>query len=537
MMSASGKLSAAQHALARGGARRGLLALFGAAAMCAMGAQAHAETLAEAIALAYQNNPSLRVQREQLKALDEQFVQASQSLRPQLTFDAVTRNTEVQLPAGGDTNVTSATAGLSATQVLSTFGRTTAQISVAEANILAARENLRQGEAQIILQVIQAYAAVRRDEANVSFSSQAVAAFQGQVDQAQARLRGGDGTLTDTGQAEAQLASTQASLAQSQSILQQSRATYARLVGQNPGTLEPIGTLPNMPAAVQAAYEAAEQNSPAILEARLNERAGRSAVRAAKSEFRPTLSLTGQFAYTGVNPWERLNDDYHQEAVIGLSLSAPILTGGVVRSRVREAEANNRALVASVEVARRQVVESVSSGWNQIVTSERQFVLGNEAVRAARQSNQGARLEFDEGFRSFFEVLNEQQRLLEAQRLVTAAEYNRVVGQAEVLSAIGELDADRIVAGLEQYDPAKNFDDVKRKGWTPLDPVISAVDRFTGPALPPPPKLITLPAPTGVSLPAATNTSFGAAGLSTAVPTAPQGDLLGDLIKKSDSGK
>ena len=47
-------------------------------------APAWAETLREAIALAYQTNPSLLAQRANQRALDESIVQARAGLRPRL---------------------------------------------------------------------------------------------------------------------------------------------------------------------------------------------------------------------------------------------------------------------------------------------------------------------------------------------------------------------------------------------------------------------------------------------------------------------
>src|SRR5579859_5775869 len=49
---------------------------------------ARAETLADAIALAYQTNPTLQGQRAQLRALDESYVQAHAGLRPQANVQA-----------------------------------------------------------------------------------------------------------------------------------------------------------------------------------------------------------------------------------------------------------------------------------------------------------------------------------------------------------------------------------------------------------------------------------------------------------------
>jgi outer membrane protein len=452
-------------------------------ALTVFGGVASAESLADAVALAYQTNPSLLSQRAQLRALDERYVQARQALRPIVTLDGVARATTSIVGSGSsptrDRHFTTSTVGLSATQLLSSFGRTSAQVSAAEATLLAGREALRQAEGDLLFDVMAAYAAVRRDEQIVSIRTQTVAAFQRQVDQTQARIKGGDGTLTDLGQAEAQLSSSQAALAQSQAQLEASRASYAALVGQNPGTLDPEPTLNGLPINIDEAFKVAQDDSPVVLQAVMNERAGRANIRAAKARFRPTLSMTGEYIYTGVEPFKNVNID--GQLVAGLSLSMPIISGGLNRSAVREAEQNDEALYANIEASRRQVVQSLAASWNQVIAAERQYTYGQTAVRAAQVSSQGARLEYREGGRSFFEVLNEEQRLLESQLIVAQANYARFVGQAAVLNAMGRLNTTTVLEGFAPYDPKKNFDRVRSKGSVPWEPIVATVDRLTGP--------------------------------------------------------
>ncbi|MBI1686416.1 TolC family outer membrane protein [Caulobacter hibisci] len=451
-------------------------------ALTFLGATAHAESLAEAIALAYRTNPSLVSQRAQLRALDERYVQAKSGLRPNVTIGAVTQST---LSIKGaptfldDRHFTNAEASISATQVLSSFGKTAAEISIAEATVLAGRENLRKAEGEILLSVMESYAAVRRDEQIVAIRTRTVSAFQSQVDQTNGRIKGGDSTLTDLGQAEAQLASSQAALALAQAQLQASRATYAALVGQNPGTLEPEPEIQDDTTDLDKAFANAEADNPSVLLAVMNEKVGRANVRSARAQSRPTVSLSGDYVATGAQPFERANIDSELIGRVGFSM--PLLAGGYNRSLVREAQQNHEALYSEIELARRAALQSVSTSWNQIVVADQQMNYGANAVRASQTSSEGARLEYREGYRSFFEVLNEEQRLLEAQLLIVQARYSRFVGQASLLNAMGRLSAAKLVDGLQAYDPKTHFDKVKRKGWTPWEPLISVVDNVTGP--------------------------------------------------------
>jgi outer membrane protein len=41
---------------------------------------------------------------------------------------------------------------------------------------------------------------------------------------------------------------------------------------------------------------------------------------------------------------------------------------------------------------------------------------------------------------------------------------------------MGGLTAKAFVPDIQVYDPQDHFDDVKSKGWTPLEPVVHALD-------------------------------------------------------------
>src|SRR5688572_6507092 len=74
-----------------------LAASFSVAAALAA-APAGAETLADAVALAYQNNPTLQAQRATQRALDENYVQARTGWRPTLGFSGGWSYSETATP-------------------------------------------------------------------------------------------------------------------------------------------------------------------------------------------------------------------------------------------------------------------------------------------------------------------------------------------------------------------------------------------------------------------------------------------------------
>ncbi len=156
--------------------QRPRLALVGAS-LCALttvlAGAAAAETLGDAIALAYQTNPTLQSQRATQRALDETYVQARAGFRPTASAQAeISRQVTNQL-GSFDNNV--AGVSLNIDQPLYTGGRVSSQVTAAEADVMAGRETLRRSEIQLLQQVVGAYVDVRRDQQRLAISQENVA--------------------------------------------------------------------------------------------------------------------------------------------------------------------------------------------------------------------------------------------------------------------------------------------------------------------------------------------------------------------------
>lgn len=442
---------------------------------------ARTETLAEAIADAYRYNPQLEAQRAQLRAIDESVIQASSPYRLRSSVVGTIRYQEqVQRQIFFNdlvTNRNRATgASLTAQQILFNGGRTAAQVSAAEADVLSARERLREVESFILFEVVDAYASVLRDQTLIAIQRRSVDSYQRQVDQARARERAGDLTLTDINQAEAQLGLVQAQLAQGEANLQRSRARFAAAVGRNPGNLTPAPLLPGIPASIDLAFRGAEQESPTLWQSILNERAGRARVAAERAERNPVLSAE---AAIGINDPTGIGFDNLRRGASALAtLTVPLLTGGVVDSRVRQALANQQALAFTVEATRRGVNSQVQQAWNQTISSGEQQVIGLRSVEAAARALEGVRRGFQEGFRSNFEVLDSEQRLLNAQQLVANAEYQRYSSQATLLTYIGRLETALLNPAAATYDPERNLKKQKSMQIDPFQPFVQVLDKL-----------------------------------------------------------
>lgn len=465
---------------------------------------AHAETLADAVALAYQTNPTLQEQRATQRAIDETYVQARTGLCPNVSIDAnvserdTYTNTQLidvngdgipEADVSVDRSVRSgaANATLTVTQPIYTGGRVTSAISATQADVMAGREALRQVEANVLLATIASYVDVRRDQERLRIATENLEVLNRQLEEARARFEVGEITRTDTAQAEARQAAARATLASAQASLAISRANYAAIVGQNPGELAPEPALAQLlPATVEQAFERAEANSGAVRAAGYSERASRARVAQARAERRPTVGLRGTVGYTGSEIEDVGNrfGDYDREVTGSVVATMPLFTGGLTNSQIRQASARNQADRIAIEGARRDTLQDVAQAWNQLLGARANLTANEEQVRAARIAFEGTREEAQVGLRTTLDTLNAQQELRQAELALVGARRDEYVAAAQVLAAMGDLEARNLVQGVEVYDPATNFNRVKRSwGWVPWEHAVELIDRVGAPPI------------------------------------------------------
>jgi outer membrane protein len=456
----------------------GVCALIAAGA----GGEARADSLIDAIVLAYQSNPTLQQQRAQLRATDETYVQAratgyrinitgqSQANWQWTHFGPNSGCGSVFGCAGANVypNTNSFGASVLLTQPVFTFGQATAKVNQAEANVLAAREDLRRVENQVMLNVIQAYADVRADEQILDIRQQDVAVLKRQVEESRARFDVGEVTRTDVAQSEAQLAQTQASLSTALSQLASDRALYAAVVGQSPTKLEPAPAFKVFPENLEQAFDTVEQNNPQIRAADYVEQGAQAFVSEVKAQRRPNVFFQSRYQYNQpLDPWTP--SAFTRNVTAGVILQAPIFTGGQLSSQIREAIEQDTVANTQLELTRRTQQQALSQNWNTMLGARGSAAANTEQVRAATIAFEGTQAEQQVGLRTTLEVLNAEEVLRSAQLQLIVAQRDEYISQAAVLGAMGMLEASYLVPDLKTDPGGHSFNQLKHSfGYVPL---------------------------------------------------------------------
>ena len=429
---------------------------------------ARAEALPEALAKAYQSNPQLNAERARQRATDENVPQALAGYRPQIIaslsggFQAV-RNL---LPANTfqSANLKPWTIGVTVTQTLFNGFRTANSVRVAELQVQAGREALRNVGQGVLLDAVTVYTNVLANQSLVEAQRANVAFLRETLSIVQKRLNAGDVTPTDTAQAEARLSRGSADLNAAEVALAISQATYAQVIGNAPSQLRPAETVDRyLPRTRDDTTEMAFRQHPAVLAAAYDVDVASTTIRVAESSLLPTITLQGNVSRSKDNDPTLGTFGTDQASILG-QMNAPIYDGGAGASQTRQAKelaAQSRLVLDQV---RNQARTAAVGAW---VANEgaKVAVSASEAeVRAATVALQGVQREAQGGQRTTLDVLNSQQDLILAKARLIGAQRERVIASYTLLSAIGKLDVKTLALNTPDYLPEVHYHQV-RDAW------------------------------------------------------------------------
>lgn len=422
---------------------------------------ASAQSLQEALAAAYQSNPSLEAQRAQLRATDELVPQARAGYLPNLEAAGDVSRTRTE-SAGQVNIVTGRSVDLNLSQPIYRGGRTSAGISRAENLVQSQRAALIATEQDVLLGAATAYLNVVRDQAVLELNINNEQVLRRQLEASQDRFRVGEITRTDVSQAESRLARATADRILAEGILNASRAEYARLVGAVPGKLtQPAPTIA-LPSTLEETIALATDNNPAVVGARFAEAAAQDGVDVARGQLLPSVSVVGNVGRTWDQPRRDIVTD---SASIIARVTVPIYQAGAVTSQVREAKQTASQRRIQVEGQTRSAREAAIRAWEALVTARASIKSRQSQVRSAEIALEGVRQEATVGSRTVLDVLDAEQELLDARVQLVRAQRDELVATFQVLAATGQLTAGRLGLPVQTYDYEANYRNVRNKLW------------------------------------------------------------------------
>jgi outer membrane protein len=467
---------------------RAAFALTAALAGVGFALPAQAQTLQEALAYAYSNNPTLLTARAQLRATDENVPQALAGWRPQVTASTNAGYVDQHTRALGISPITSGpefgrqyfgqnglsaltshthqdralwSSTVTATQPIYRGGRTVASIRRAENQVFGQRARLMATEQQVFGDTVSAYVNVVQNQELLRLNINNEQVLTEQLRATNERFRVGEITRTDVAQAEARLAGAKASRQQAEGNLDTARATFMRMVGIAVQRLTAPQPLRQAVRNAEEAGQLAANNNPNVVAALFDESAARDNIDIQVSALLPQLSAQAQ-GFRSDNA-----SSNHTRLTGGqatLSLSVPIYQGGAEYAAVRQARQQAQQARGVVDDQRRQAMQQAASAWATLASARAQVESTRVQIRANEVALDGVQREAIVGSRTTLEVLNAEQELLNSRTSLVQALSNVVSASYSVASAVGRLNAIDLALPVQLYD-ARAYYAAVRDRW------------------------------------------------------------------------
>ena len=423
----------------------------------------HAESLQEALSLAYMGSPVLDAARAQLRSIDEGRASAISAWRPTIRVSAnsglkVTNSETNGIGTYSKTYPTGAT--LTIEESLYEGGKKFAALEKAENQIKAQRATLIETEQDLLLSAAQAYVDVVRDSAILELSISNEAVLRSQLAATEDRFQVGEETRTDVAQSRSRLAQTISNRVDAEGDLSTSQATYKRIIGQLPTALTSVVELPELPETLEMAQTEALQNNPLVVRRGFAEKVAENAIEEAEANLLPRVSLKGE-ASTSFGFGE--TDQKTQDLSLTGQLVIPIYQTGAEYSNIRSAKQVRQQRRGEWEEARRLVVERGTRSWEQLMSTRARIQALQTSIQASEIALEGVKQENQVGSRTTLDVLDAEQELLDAKVSLVTAQRDELVASFQLLQATGRLTAQKLGLNVELYDPTQHYDDVRGK--------------------------------------------------------------------------
>ena len=229
-----------------------------------------AVTLSEALTQAYNNNPELNAERENIKVSEEDLNISKGEYHPTLTLSGSKSKEDTNKltnQSGGDATVTDVdpqATSITIEQTLFDAGRS-AEHEKNKIGIKLAIAKLLKKEQDILYKAIEAYRGVVLANEKFEINKPKVSLLERQVETDSIRLERGQVTLSDVAQSESSLAEAQARFIQAENEVLTSKLNYENIIGSlsSSKSLVKNSTLNFViPESLNSAIELSKKNNP-----------------------------------------------------------------------------------------------------------------------------------------------------------------------------------------------------------------------------------------------------------------------------------
>src|ERR1700689_3970937 len=322
--------------------------------------------------------------------------------------------------------------------------RADAQVAQAEADYQAAQQDLIQRVAQRYFDVLSA-------QDDLEAQQVALISIQRQLDQAESRYQIGLIAVTDVEEGRAAHDSGAAAVIAAKRTLASNQELLREITGDGfdflARPIEPFELATPDPASEDRWVEMALQQNLSLVSSRLAADIARENLSPARGGHYPSLDLVGSRYKDTSNGTDTFTDGTsaggttldQQQRTIGLQLTFPIYSGGMVSSQVRQAVYLHRAAKERVERVARQTEHDARDSYLGVLSEISRVKALRRAVESNATSLHATESGYEAGTRTAVDVLQSRQRWVQAQTDYARSRYDYMLNVLKLQQAAGTL--------------------------------------------------------------------------------------------------
>ena len=410
-----------------------------------------AVTLSQALLQAYNENPELNAERENIKVSKEDVKISRSQFLPSVTLlgSKSQENTEKLTDRSGTNstikNVDPKTQSINVEQKIFQGFAGLANMEKSKIGLNLAGAKLLKTEQDILYKAVEAYSGLTFTEEKLKINQNNVNLLERQVETDQARLERGQITLADLAQSESSLAGAQAKFIQAGSEAITAKLVYEKIIGpiNDLSTLDKRSDINfEIPTDLNEAIKTSKTRNPNLIISKLEYEQSEKDVVIARSDLSPSATLSFNSSRSD-DVSSTINE--RDKETLKATISWPIFSGGKnIASLNRSKNLKNRNKLL-FDNALKANETNVTSAWSSLQSSKSLLNSVMSQVRAAEIANEGITVEYESGLgRSTLDVIQSNSILLSSKISLADSQRNYLLSQFRFLQSIGLLNSNHL---------------------------------------------------------------------------------------------
>ncbi len=399
---------------------------------------------------AYKNNPKLKAERENLKAIKENINISKSDFLPSVTISGSidssesTNRTDQSGNSLTDISTETETTSVSVDQKIFQGFEGYNSIKKSKLEVKRANFQLKKIEQEVILETATAYYDLEYKIKSKDFNLDNVDLFERQVESDKARSQKGEISLTDLSQSESSLAGAYAAFIAAENDLLTAKTNFERITRISvPDQIdENLKYDILLPKNLNDTLQLSEKNNPDLIIAKLNYEISKKDVSIEKAKLSPSASLN--YSRSSNDDFSATVDELEKESVKA-TVTWPLLKGGKNFSSLKKAKFKKNKSGLILDDKTNETKTNTANAWSLYQSAQSVLKSTEAQVKAAEIANEGITLEYDSGnTRTTLEVIQSRSLLLNARISNAKSKRDFMVSKFKLLSVIGQLSLEKV---------------------------------------------------------------------------------------------